>query len=106
MTDYIEVVTTINSQHCGIQIAEALVKDRLAACVQVADPILSYYRWKGEVENAREWQCIIKTRSTLYPQVEARIRELHPYEVPEILVYSIEGGSEDYLKWIEEQTSK
>jgi periplasmic divalent cation tolerance protein len=100
MTDAIQVVTTTASQEEAERIAQALVTRRLAACVQVAGPISSTYRWKGELESSQEWLCTIKTRQSHYHLLEAAIRELHSYEVPEILAIGIVAGSRDYLDWL------
>jgi periplasmic divalent cation tolerance protein len=82
--------------------AAALVEERLAACVQVAGPIESTYRWKGKVERATEWYCHCKTTRARYPALEARVRELHPYDIPEIIVVPIVAALPAYLAWIEE----
>jgi periplasmic divalent cation tolerance protein len=78
------------------------VERRLAACVQVIGPIASRYRWKGEVQEEREWQCLAKTEAKGYDEVEAAIRETHSYEEPEILAIPILAGSSGYLGWISE----
>ncbi len=102
MTDHLQVLTTIDSEEAAERIAAALVERRLAACVQVVGPISSTYRWQGEVERAREWTCVAKTAAERYPEVEAAIRELHPYEEPEIVATPIVAGSAGYLSWISE----
>jgi len=102
--DYVQVVTTASSADEARRIATALVEERLAACVQIVGPIESIYRWQGNVETATEWQCWIKTRRQHYDSVEAAIRRLHSYEVPEILAMPIAAGSEAYLKWISDET--
>ncbi len=85
MQEFIQVVTTISSQADARRIADALVQQRLAGCVQIVGPIESLYRWEGKIETATEWQCWIKTRKSHYKAVEQAIHKLHPYEVPEIL---------------------
>ena len=105
MTDAIQVVPTLPKREDAEKIASALVERRLAACGQVMGPIHSTYRWKGKVESAEEWLCVFKTRRALYPRLESAIREMHPYEVPEILALLVAAGSADYLKWIEEETA-
>ncbi len=102
MTDFLQLVTTIDSEEGARLIARRLVEARLAACVQIAGPISSTYIWQGRVETAREWQCLIKTRRELYAAATTVIKDLHPYEVPEILVFSIIAGDESYLNWLEE----
>lgn len=86
------------------QVARALVTDRLAACVNVIPGLRSFYEWEGEVQDDQEVQLLIKTRSSRTEKLEARIRELHPYDVPEILFLTIGGGSADYLDWIRQTT--
>ncbi|HWM64484.1 MAG TPA: divalent-cation tolerance protein CutA [Solirubrobacterales bacterium] len=102
MTEYVQVLTTAGSEEEAERISAALVERRLAACVQVAGPIVSRYRWQGAVEEAREWQCLAKTEMARYPEVEAAIRELHSYEEPEIVATPIVAGSKGYLDWIGE----
>lgn len=100
MNEYIQVVTTVNSKELAEKITSRLMEKRLAACVQVTSPITSVYRWKGKIETAEEWFCVIKTRRRLYREVEENIKALHPYEVPEIVAFPIISGSSDYLGWI------
>jgi len=101
MIETVQVFTTTETESDAQKIADALVDAKLAACVQVIGPISSTYRWKGKVETAEEWLCIIKTRASLYEELEAAVLELHPYEVPEILAVPVVAGSEDYLHWLE-----
>ena len=98
--------TTIASVAEAQAIADRLVEQRLAACVQVTGPLASTYRWQGTVERAEEYMCLIKTRRVLTNEVEAAIRDLHSYDNPEIIVVPIEGGSSDYLSWIEAETDQ
>lgn len=101
MGEHIEVVTTTADQDDARRIARALVEARLAACVQIRGPIESTYRWKGQIETAQEWQCVAKTRRELFDRVEQTIRQLHPYEVPEILALEIVDASPAYRKWLD-----
>ena len=103
MPEYIQVLTTTDSEEEARQIAGGLVEKRLAACVQVSGPVTSVYRWKGKIETDAEWVCAIKSGEHLADQLEAAIRELHSYEEPEIIVLPIVGGSESYLQWLGEQ---
>ena len=103
MTDYIQVVTTTETEADARAIAAALVERRLAACVQIHGPIISTYRWKGEVTTAVEWQCVAKTQAALYDRVEEAIKGLHPYELPEILAVPMVAASQDYCRWIDGQ---
>jgi periplasmic divalent cation tolerance protein len=100
MTDTIQVVTTTSSKEEAEKIARALVERRLAACVQVAGPVTSTYHWKGRIESAQEFLCIIKTRQSHYLALEDAIRELHSYEVPEILALAVSAGNRAYLDWL------
>ncbi len=102
MTDFLQLVTTIDSEAGARAIARRLVEARLAACVQIAGPISSTYIWQGQVETAREWQCLVKTRRELYAAAAAAIKDLHPYEVPEIVAFAIVTGDKPYLNWLEE----
>jgi periplasmic divalent cation tolerance protein len=102
MTDYIQVVTTTEHRRDAEAIAQALVESRLAACVQIVGPITSIYRWQGKIETAEEWQCLAKSRRDLFDRIEAAIRRLHPYQVPEIIALPIVAGGMDYLNWLEE----
>ena len=100
MSEFIQITTTIDSEELAMQIAEKLVEKKIAACVQVPGPITSTYEWKGKIETAREWYCVIKTRQNLYQEVEKAIKTLHPYEAPEIIAVPILEGNKDYLDWI------
>lgn len=105
MSEHLQVLTTAGSEEEAARIAAALVERRLAACVQVVGPITSRYRWHGEIEEEREWQCLAKTTRAAYPAVEAAIRELHSYDEPEIVATEIVAGSAGYLTWIEENSA-
>jgi periplasmic divalent cation tolerance protein len=105
MNEYIQVVTTAERQEDARRIADLLVAKRLAACVQIVGPVTSVYRWQGKVESAEEWQCLIKTRHALADDVAEAIREVHPYDLPEIIAVPIVTGSREYLTWLTEQTS-
>jgi periplasmic divalent cation tolerance protein len=100
MESYIQVITTTEKKEDAEKIALALVEKNLAACVQIAGPIVSTYRWKGTVETATEWQCVIKSKEGLYREIEKAIKAVHSYEVPEIIAFPIIAGSSDYLEWL------
>ncbi len=100
MPEYVQVLTTVGSEAEATKIGDALLERRLAACVQTSGPITSRYRWQDELEQAREWQCLVKTESSLYDEVEAAIRSLHSYEQPEILAIPVLAGSKGYLDWV------
>jgi periplasmic divalent cation tolerance protein len=105
MGDFIQVTTTASTKDEAAKIATALLEQKLAACVQVVGPIESHYRWKGRIEQSGEWLCVIKTIRERYPCVESVIRANHSYEVPEIVVCPIEGGSDSYLEWLRSETA-
>ena len=85
-------------------IGTAVVEERLAACVNILPVMTSVYRWQGRIQQEREHQLVMKTRSARLPALQARIRELHPYDVPEVLVVPVVGGSADYLGWVRDNT--
>jgi periplasmic divalent cation tolerance protein len=95
------VLTTAPNAEVGALIARALVEERLAACVNVIPGVRSIYRWEGEVQDDPEIVLIIKTRADRCEALAARIKDLHPYDVPEVLVLPAVGGSARYLAWIE-----
>ena len=100
------VLVTAGSRDEASRIGTALVAERLAACVNVVGPIRSIYRWRGTIEEAEEWQLVAKARAADLPAVEARVRALHSYEVPEILALPVYGGSAAYLAWLDEATKR
>jgi periplasmic divalent cation tolerance protein len=104
MAETIQVMTTTSTREEAAKIAAALLENRLAACVQVAGPVESHYRWKGALERSTEWLCLVKTTRGKYAAVEAAIRANHSYEVPEIIACPIESGSEAYLAWLRAET--
>jgi periplasmic divalent cation tolerance protein len=106
MTEYVQVLTTVATEEDAKRIADDLIGRRLAACVQIVGPILSRYRWQGEVEQAREWQCLAKTEAALYDAIEAAIREVHSYDEPEIIATPILAGSAGYLAWVSESVGE
>jgi periplasmic divalent cation tolerance protein len=98
------ILTTLGASADAAAFARTLVSDRLAACVNVLPPMTSLYRWKGAIEEDREQQLVIKTTSDRVAAIEARFRELHPYELPEFLVLSAEA-SVPYLDWMRESVA-
>ena len=85
-------------------IARTLVEEQLAACVNVIAPVRSIYRWRGAIEESNECLLLIKTSACHYTKLERRIKQLHSYEVPEIVAVPLVQGSKDYLKWIADST--
>ena len=100
MSDLVIILTTMPDDASADELARALVDERLAACVNVHGPMVSTYRWKGKVERDAERQLVIKTTRARLPALEERLRSLHPYELPELIVIAPEGGSEAYLRWV------
>lgn len=98
--DAILVLTNVPDQACAERIAEYLVSQQLAACVNIQSPCLSVYRWQGSVERAVEIPLYIKSSKSRYDALEAAIREMHPYELPEIVYVNLDGGGVDYLQWL------
>ena len=98
------VLVTAESEAQARAIASAIVKEKYGACVSLM-PVHSVYTWKNEVHSDPEWQLIIKTDLTYYSQLETRIRQLHSYEVPEIIALPIQAGLTPYLQWIGESVS-
>jgi periplasmic divalent cation tolerance protein len=96
------VLTTLGKDHDARAIATVLVEERLAACVNIVTGVTSIYAWKGNISEDDEQQLVIKTSSSKVAALEARLRELHPYETPEFLVLHASGGSESYLAWVAE----
>lgn len=103
MKTYIQISTTTETKEQAQKIAQYLVKHNLAACVQVTGPIESTYRWKGKIETANEWLCLIKTGEDLFDKIETAIKKLHSYETPEIVAVPIINGSKEYLQWIDDE---
>jgi periplasmic divalent cation tolerance protein len=87
------------------RIAQAVVEERLAACVNVVGPVRSTYRWRGNIENASEYMLVIKAPTRHFAQLERRVRELHSYEVPEIVAVTLAAGSKPYVAWLAESTA-
>ena len=94
------ILSTAATRDEAARIAEALVTERLAACVQLS-PIESWYRWEGKVEHGSETRLHIKTTADLAEAVKQRLIALHSYDMPEVAVIALTGGSRDYLAWIE-----
>ena len=102
-SDLVVVLTTLGAAADAPAFAEALVAESLAACVQVLPPMLSVYRWEGAVTRDEERQVVIKTTRGALPRLEARVRVLHPYDVPEWVVLDA-GESVPYLDWVRRST--
>ncbi|MCD5328115.1 divalent-cation tolerance protein CutA [Chromobacterium piscinae] len=94
------VVCNAPDEETAERVATTLVAEQLAACVNILGPCRSVYRWQGAVERAEEIPLLIKTRVDAYPQLEARLAALHPYEVPEIVALPVAQGLPSYLTWV------
>ena len=105
MNETLVVLTNLPDRGAAVKLAQELVERRLAACVNVLGECTSIYRWKGEIENTQEVPVLIKTRASLYDELEAAIAGMHPYEVPEIIAVPVVRGFADYLDWVSEGTS-
>lgn len=98
--DSIVILCTTNSQESALNIAQTLVKNKLCACVNIIPKVYSVYSWKDKIETDEEYLMLIKTKKDLFEQVNQRIQEIHPYEVPEVISLDITEGSKSYLDWI------
>ena len=106
MTEYIMVLITASKEDEAARIARDIVSSRLAACVNIVKGIRSIYRWQGKIEDEGEVLMIVKTRRDLFGELKKRVKELHSYSVPEIIALPIVEGSEEYLKWLQEETKE
>jgi periplasmic divalent cation tolerance protein len=104
MTDIVIVLTTVADDERAEQLARRLVDEQLAACVNVHPPMVSFYRWRGAIERDTERQMVIKTTRGRLAALEARLTQLHAYELPEFLVVSADGANAAYMKWVKEET--
>ena len=98
------VLTTFPADGDAEKLAATLVEERLAACVNILPPMRSIYRWQGNMEKADERQLLIKTTRRRLRDVKKRLKELHPYDVPEVLGVFIDASDRDYLSWLAEST--
>jgi len=105
-TGYLVVLITTASYEEGRRIADALVGQRKAACVNIIPKVNSLFRWKGTMEEAEESLLLVKTRAELFPEVVSLVRSMHSYEVPEIVALPIVQGNPAYLAWVKEETSR
>ena len=101
-----QVVTTVDSREAAERLATEVVRARLAACGQVLGPITSSYWWEGKVTTDQEWQVVYKTTTAAYPALADQLRQLHPYEVPEILCLPVVDGHPPYLQWLDDETRR
>ncbi len=106
MSDFVVVLITAPNEEEAAKMANDLVTSRLAACVNIFRNIRSIYRWQGKVEDEAEVLMIVKTRQELFRDLETRVKELHPYTVPEIIALPVIEGSAEYLQWLSQETTK
>jgi periplasmic divalent cation tolerance protein len=99
------VLVTVPNRRVAQKISESLLQQRLAACVSTISNVTSRYLWNGKLESAREFQLVIKTRTSNVPSLIQNVKKNHPYETPEIISLPIRQGYAPYLKWIENETS-
>ena len=100
----IVIFITAGSMEEAEKISEALVNERLAACCNIIEGVNSVFWWEGKVSRESEVLIMAKSIGALFERIEKRVKEIHSYEVPEIIALPIAAGSEDYLKWIEDET--
>jgi len=98
-------LSTVGSAEEADRLARALVERRLAACVNVVPGVVSHYRWQGELQRDEERLLVIKTRAERIEALRDALRELHPYELPELVAFEISAGSPEYLKWLDDGVS-
>ena len=104
--EFVVVLVTAESADEAAGIGRTLVEERLAACANVVGPIRSIFRWKGVIEDAAEHLLLLKARVSDVAALEARVRALHSYDVPEILALPVRAGSQPYLDWLAESTRR
>jgi len=98
------VLTNLPDRAAAEKLADALIEKRVAACINILAPCRSVYRWQGAIQHDEEHPVLIKSTQAAYPALEAQIRALHPYELPEIIAVPIEHGLPAYLDWVAAQT--
>lgn len=103
MTDKIVVLSTCDSEEEAVRLARHLVEQRLAACVNILPGARSLYRWKDQIEDAREWVLAIKSRRDLFAALRAEIEKIHSYETPEVIALPVVEGSAGYLAWLDKE---
>lgn len=101
----IAILTNLPDSDSAFNLAREVVHLRLAACANVLSPATSFYRWEGREERATEYPVLLKSTEDAYPALEAAIRRLHPYSIPEIIAWPIGRGLDGYLRWVEAEVS-
>ena len=100
MTDKVVIMVTASSRRECRKIARRLIDEKLAACVNITQPVQSVYHWEGKIEQSKEFLLFIKTKRDLFPQIKTEIGLLHSYHTPEIICLPIIDGSPNYLQWV------
>ena len=106
MTDKVLILVTASNRRECRKIARHLVEMRLAACVNISPPLESHYRWKGKLQEEKEFQLMIKSTRDLFPEVRREILKKHSYKIPEIICLAIVDGSPEYLNWVGESVKQ
>jgi periplasmic divalent cation tolerance protein len=106
VTDKIVILVTAANVREARKIARHLVKTRLAACVNITQPIQSIYRWEGKVAEGKEFLLLIKTTRELFPEIKAAVSNLHSYTTPEVICLPVVDGSENYLQWVTDSVKR
>lgn len=104
MDDVILVLTNLPDRASAQRVAQALIENHAAACVNILAECSSVYRWQGKVETASEVPLLVKTTRPAYPRLEATLRAHHPYELPEIIAVPVTAGFPGYLQWVAQET--
>ncbi|MCX5872422.1 MAG: divalent-cation tolerance protein CutA [Deltaproteobacteria bacterium] len=104
MESYIICLVTLDTYENAVKIASILVEEKIAACANIVSPIRSIYRWQGKICDENEILMMMKTRHSLFERLKNRVKELHPYDVPEIISVKISEGLSEYLRWINDST--
>ncbi len=104
MSAHLIVLITTGSLEEGHRIARSLVDERLAACVNILFPVQSIYRWNDQIQEDREALLVVKTTAQMLEPLSLRVKQLHSYELPEIIALEVVAGASDYLDWIDHQT--
>lgn len=105
-TDYIVVFCTVPDQDTAQKIAHQLVEEKLAACCNIIPGLKSIYTWENKIQEDAEYLLLIKSRQMVFSRLEDRIKEIHPYSIPEIIALPIIQGNKEYLKWIGENVEE
>ncbi|MBS83388.1 MAG: cytochrome C biogenesis protein CcdA [Gammaproteobacteria bacterium] len=101
---FILTLTATDKKSISEKIAKTLITKKISSCVSIHSPMTSYYFWKNKIKKQKEWMISIKSKENNYKKIERLIKKLHNYELPEIISIKIDGGSKEYLRWIENES--